>query len=249
MHRALYDVLNNAPSAACWTPIPVGVTPEQLGKQMGIYDIAGLRPPKKARRIAAQLPLLGLAIDINHDTNPFVGNMRPDKHSPRYAEFSANRSPRMIERAMWLLEGEQFDVEEKALAKQLENLSAGKAWDIHQRASRALAEYLRLADDLDGSRLRELVANAQLRGEEQNLDLVEEPHSHRSQGDQALGLPRPQASTEVRIHGSPGVNSSSPAADAGLLWGGTYRTAKDIMHFDLRDGPFGIDRSEGEHDG
>ena len=26
-------------------------------------------------------------------------------------------------------------------------------------------------------------------------------------------------------------------ADAGLLWGGLYSTAKDIMHFDLRDGP------------
>jgi len=235
VHRALYDVLKRAERRLL--DANPGRTPEQLGKQMGIYDIAGLRPPTKAT--GGSLPsfhCFGLAIDINHDTNPFVGNMKPDKNSPRYAEFSANRSPRMIGRAMWLLEGEQFNVEGKALAKQLENLSAGKAWDIHQRASLALAEYLRLADDLDGSRLRELVANAQLRGEKQNLDWWKNriatdrkvikhwdfPDHKHPQKSGYMDLPR-----ELIV----------ALADAGLLWGGMYRTAKDIMHFDLRDGP------------
>src|SRR3954447_15913362 len=235
VHRALYDVLKRAERRLL--DANPGRTPEQLGKQMGIYDIAGLRPPTKAT--GGSLPsfhCFGLAIDINHDTNPFVGNMKPDKNSPRYAEFSANRSPRMIGRAMWLLEGEQFNVEGKALAKQLEILSAGKAWDIHQRASLALAEYLRLADDLDGSRLRELVANAQLRGEKQNLDWWKNriatdrkvikhwdfPDHKHPQKSGYMDLPR-----ELIV----------ALADAGLLWGGMYRTAKDIMHFDLRDGP------------
>jgi hypothetical protein len=235
VHRALYEALKRAERRLL--DANPGRTPEQLGRQMGIYDIAGLRPPKKAT--GGSLPsfhCFGLAIDINHDTNPFVGNMKPDKNSPRYAEFSANRSPRMIERAMWLVEGEQFNVEGKALAKQLENSSAGKAWDIHQRASRALAEYLRLADDVDGSRLRELVANAQLRGEKQNLDwwknrIVTDrkvikhwdfPDHKHPQRSGYMDLPR-----ELVV----------ALADAGLLWGGMYRTAKDIMHFDLRDGP------------
>jgi len=235
VHRALYEVLKRAERTLL--DANPGRTPEQLGKQIGIYDIAGLRPPKKAT--GGSLPsfhCFGLAIDINHDTNPFVGNMKPDKNSPRYAEFSANRSPRMIGRAMWLLEGEQFNVEGKALAKQLENLNAGKAWDIHQRASRALAEYLRLADDVDGSRLRQLVTNAQLRGEKQNLDWWKNriatdrkvikhwdfPDHKHPQKTGYMDLPR-----ELVV----------ALADAGLLWGGMYRTAKDIMHFDLRDGP------------
>jgi hypothetical protein len=235
VHRALYEVLKRAERTLL--AAHPGRTAEELGKQIGIYDIAGLRPPKKAT--GGSLPsfhCFGLAIDINHDTNPFVGNMKPDKNSPRYAEFSANRSPRMIERAMWLLEGEQFNVEGKALAKQLENLNAGKAWDIHQRASRALAEYLRLADDVDGSRLRQLVTNAQLRGEKQNLDWWKNriatdrkvikhwdfPDHEHPQKSGYMDLPR-----ELVV----------ALSDAGLLWGGMYRTAKDIMHFDLRAGP------------
>jgi hypothetical protein len=235
VHRTLYEVLKRAERRLL--DANPGRTPDQLGKQMGIYDIAGLRPPKKATgKSLPSFHCFGLAIDINHDTNPFVGNMKPDKNSPRYSEFSANRSPRMIGRAMWLLEGERFDVEGKAFAKQLQNLSAGKAWDIHQRASRALAEYLRLADDLDGLRLRELLANAQLRGEKQNLDWWKNriatdrkvikhwdfPDHKHPQKTGYMDLPR-----ELVI----------ALADAGLLWGGMYRTAKDIMHFDLRDGP------------
>jgi hypothetical protein len=236
VHRALYDVLKRAERRLL--DANPGRTPEQLGKQMGIYDIAGLRPPKKAT--GGSLPsfhCFGLAIDINHDTNPFVGNMKPDKNSPpRYAEFSANRSPRMIGRAMWLLEGEQFDVEGKAFAKQLENLSAGKAWDIHQRASRTLAEYLRLADDLDGSRLRELVANAQLRGEKQNLDWWKNRIATDRKVIKHWDFPdhkHPQKSGYMDLPRDLVV----ALADAGLLWGGMYRTAKDIMHFDLRAGP------------
>ena len=235
VHRALYEVLKRAERTLL--DAHPGLTADQLGKQLGIYDIAGLRPPMKAT--GGTLPsfhCFGLAIDINHDTNPFVGNMKPDKKSPRFDEFSANRSPRVIGRAMWLLEGERFDIEGKALATQLERVGAGKAWDLHHRASRTLAEYLRLADDLGGARLRELVTNAQLRGEKQNLEWWKNritrdrsvikhwdfPNHRHPQKTGYLDLPR-----ELVV----------ALADAGLLWGGLYRTAKDIMHFDLRDGP------------
>ena len=142
VHRALFEVLKRAERTLLGAH--PGRTAEQLGKEMGIYDIAGLRPPKKAT--GGSLPsfhCFGLAIDINHDTNPFVGN-RPRR--PRSKEFMENRSPRIIERAMWLLKGERFDVEKTA--REAVHAGAGAAWDIHHRASQTLAEYLRLADDL-----------------------------------------------------------------------------------------------------
>jgi hypothetical protein len=235
VHRALYEVLKHAERSLL--DANPGRTAEQLGKQMGIYDIAGLRPPKKAT--GGSLPsfhCFGLAVDINHDTNPFVGNMKPNKNSPRFAEFSANRSPRIIGRAMWLLEGERFDVEGKGLAKQLENLDAGKAWDLHHRASQALAEYLRLADDLGGARLRELVTNAQLRGEKNSLDWWKNRIATDRSVIKSWDFPahkHPQKTGYMDLPRELVV----ALANAGLLWGGLYRTAKDIMHFDLRDGP------------
>ncbi|HEX6086014.1 MAG TPA: DUF2272 domain-containing protein, partial [Thermoanaerobaculia bacterium] len=162
VHRALFEALQRA-ERTLLDQYP-GRTAEQLGKELGIYDIAGLRPPRKAT--GGTLPsyhCFGLAIDINHDTNPFVGNMKPKKDSARYEEFMANRSPRVIERAMWLLRGERFDVE-KAIAG-----SPGAVWDVHHRASDTLAEYLRLADEGGGAKLQSLVTKAQANGDSKTL--------------------------------------------------------------------------------
>jgi len=113
---------------------------------------------------------------------------------------------------------------------------AGAAWDIHHRASQTLAEYLRLADDLDGLRVRQLFANAQARGEKRDLESWKKriaadranikywdfQHVRRPDKTGYMDLPRELV---VALHG------------AGVLWGGLYPNAKDIMHFDLRDGP------------
>jgi D-alanyl-D-alanine carboxypeptidase len=71
------------------------------------------------RRALPSYHCFGLAVDINSNTNPFVGNMMPnrktykEKHKKdmtdeQYNKFMANRSPRIIERAMRLLHGERF---------------------------------------------------------------------------------------------------------------------------------------------
>ena len=55
-----------------------GLSKGQIAGLMGIYKIAGLRPPKKATGGSApSFHCFGLAIDINHPTNPFVGNKKP----------------------------------------------------------------------------------------------------------------------------------------------------------------------------
>ena len=48
--------------------------------------------------------------------------------------------------------------------------SDGGERDIHHRVSETLAQYLRLADDVDGQRGRTLVAVAQSRGDNKTLD-------------------------------------------------------------------------------
>ena len=219
VHRALLDVLQLA-ERELLNAHP-GRSAAQLGKQLGIRDIGGLRPPKKATGGALpSLHCFGLAIDINYPTNPFVGNHK-----------SGIRSPSVVERAMWLLHGMRFNV-----AAPLSATSAGAAWDIHHRASQALAEYLRLADDADGARLRQLVAKAQARGEPNGLDWwkrrVVADRSAIKTGD-FQHHPHPELTGYLDLPRELVV----ALANAGLLWGGLYRGAKDIMHFDLRSGP------------
>ncbi|HSK98208.1 MAG TPA: M15 family metallopeptidase, partial [Euzebyales bacterium] len=64
LRRAEADLLGQYP----------GATPAEVAKQLGVYEIKGLRPPKKAT--GGTLPsyhCFGLAVDINYAGNPFVG--------------------------------------------------------------------------------------------------------------------------------------------------------------------------------
>ena len=242
VHRRLLDVLQNA-ERQLLAKHP-GRTAEELGKELGLYDIAGLRPPKAATGATAPSKhCFGLAIDINKIRNPFIGNQVPNKEKAgaRYEEYMQNRSPRMIERAMSLLRGEAFNVE---LDIPSQPSMVGKAWDLHHRASETLAEYLRLAQDLEGEKLARLVVGANARGDSHSLAWWKK----RIESDRALikhwdfpnhpdpekrgymDLPRPLVVALV---------------EAGLTWGGQFPGAasgrpkghKDIMHFDLRPMP------------
>ena|GEM_PF-2177459 len=226
-HRSLFEVLQRAEKMLL--DAHPGRTAEELGKDFNIYDIAGVRPPKKAT--GGTLPsyhCFGLAIDINHDTNPFVGNQKgPPGQREKYKPY---HSPAIIHRAMWLLRGQRFDVEKPVPS------DAGEAWDIHRRASEALAEYLRLADNVDSPQVQKLVAEAQARGDtnglewwkfwitkdRSNIKNWDFQHHPNPQQRGYMDLPRQLVVTLVT---------------AGLTWGGQYRREKDMMHFDLRSGP------------
>jgi hypothetical protein len=229
-----------------------GLNKAQIAGQMGIYDIAGLRPPKKAT--GGTLPsfhCFGLAVDINHDTNPFVGNQKPtlkkDKKGDvtpedqaKYDEYVQNRSPRVIERAMFLLHGEQFDVEAKIQVPKAQAGSAvskaGYEWDVHHRASEALAEYLRLADDLDGAKLKGLVNARRATGDARDLaawKLRIAEDRRVLPGWDFMHHKNPEQKGYMDL-GKELVEAL--AGDARLLWGGAYKDDKDIMHFDWREG-------------
>ncbi len=229
-----------------------GLSKGQIAGLMGIYKIAGLRPPQKATGGSApSFHCFGLAIDINHPTNPFVGNKKAtldankDKtvtaaEQAKYDEYVQNRSPRIIERAMFLLHAEAFDVE-KAIAVPAEKSKdpvarAGAQWEVHHKASEALAEYLRLADDLDGTRLKDLVDTRRKGGDTRDLEWWKQ----RIKDDKVLITPY-----DFMHHKAPEKTGymdlgkeliEALAGDAGLLWGGAYQEEKDMMHFDWRKG-------------
>jgi hypothetical protein len=234
VHRTMLDALKRA-ERKLLADNP-GRSAAQLGKDFGIYEISGLRLPKKATGGKLKLPsyhCFGLAVDINHPTNPFVGNLPTKKKGATFEKFKFNRSPRIIQRAMEFLRGEKdFNVEAPLVGAK----NTGQAWDIHHRASETLAEYLRLADDIDGQRVRDLVAEAQSRGDTNSLQWWKSwiatdraviknwdfQHHPNPEKRGYMDLPRELV---VALVG------------AGLAWGGQYNGPKDIMHFDLRKGP------------
>jgi hypothetical protein len=167
----------------------------------------------------------GLAIDINHPTNPFIGN---DKG--RDDAYKENRSPKIIQRAMVLLHRDRkFDIETPV------DEDVEKAWNFHHRASEALASYLRLADEVNGDRVRRLVEEAQAAGDGRTL---EEWKKWIAVDRQVLAMkkwdfvahPNPQERGYMDLPRELVV----ALVGAGLQWGGQYRVEKDMMHFDLR---------------
>ena len=220
-----------------------GLTKAQIAGKMGIYEIVGVRPPKAAT--GASQPsahCFGLAIDINHPTNPFLGNNKPawkknmtDAEKAKYESFLPHRSPRIIERAMLLLHHEDFNVEAEIKVPKGGGSRAGKLWDIHHRASETLAEYLRLADDVGGKKLADLVTALRQKGDKRGLDdwktLISEDRSLIKNWD-FMYHKAPQTGGYLDL----GKELVVALMDAGLLWGGEYGKEKDMMHFDWRGG-------------
>jgi hypothetical protein len=240
VHRKLDDKLRKAEERLV-KQFPT-LTKAQIAKKMGIYEISGMRPPKKAT--GGSLPsyhCFGLAVDINHPTNPFVGNKKPVKTPKmtaeqlvKYQEFMQNRSPRIIERAMLLIRNRKFDIEDIAVPKG-PGTRAGRLWEVHHEASEALAEYLSLASDLDGRRLHDLVDALRKSGDTRDLDWWKQ----RISDDRVVIKPwdfMQHKAPEKTGYMDLAKELVEALAAAGLEWGGGYGGAKDMMHFDLRDG-------------
>jgi hypothetical protein len=220
-----------------------GLSKAQIAGKMGIYQIAGVRPPKSSTGGSQpSAHCFGLAIDINHPTNPFVGNMKPkrkkkmtEEEKRKYQDYLTHRSPRVIERAMLLLHHEHFDVESRISVKGPGR--AAQLWEIHHRASETLAEYLRLADDLQGQKLSNLVSRLNASGKDGRdlatwRTLIGEDRTLLVHWD-FMHHKAPQLGGYLDL----GKELVVALIDvAGLLWGGEYAGAKDMMHFDWRGG-------------
>ena len=155
---------------------------------------------------------------------------KKDMTDEQYNKFMANRSPRIIERAMRLLHGERFDVEKNfktAIGKLVSESGAGAAWDIVHRASETLAEYLRLADDVESRRPK---SSSPMRGPVANPKAWRGGRTGSPLTARCLNWDFPRhPSPEKRGYMDLPRELVVALVGAGLMWGGQYRTAKDIV--------------------
>lgn len=108
-----------------------------------------------------------------------------------------------------------------------------QAWSVLTKASVALIQYFQLRTDSD--RLARLVAEEQSRSQnstsvEQWLRQIHDDHATLSKTSDFKGRDPSNGFMDLK-------EVVVLALDAAKLkWGGTYRTGKDIMHFDWRRG-------------
>src|SRR5436190_38384 len=158
----------------------------------------------------------GLAVDLNYTGNPFLGN-------------AGRLAPDVVKRATSLVLGDPVDV-----MKYLGDVK--EAYAALTRASAALKTYLSYRGSGNLAELTDKVTHhTTLKGEPADLA------SWRAQIEQDAR--KIDSAADFKGHKSPeeGFIDFDEAVvlaltGAGLTWGGTYARAKDIMHFDLRDG-------------
>jgi hypothetical protein len=237
VHRELLAVLQAA--EATLTGRYPGKSPRQLATLLGVYDIAGLRPPKNATGGSRpSMHCYGMAVDINYLGNPFLGQGRRPRKGDK--EAKANAQTEMIKRATLLMGGSAFDIgaSPKGLGKggladndvgrAIRAERAGQLWEQFHSASEAVRAYLSLSDG-------DLAARVAVAGQGHDLAWW----SQQLAADKAL-----IGHGEFTSHADPSkagfMDLSKELVEvlvnAGLSWGGCYATGKDLMHFDLRTG-------------
>jgi hypothetical protein len=261
VHKELAERLDRAQSALVGdaTINPTEQSAADLGKTLKMYaSKSDMRAPKAATGgTKLSLHTFGLAVDLNYAGNPMVGNKKPAKpgkdHTPeddkRYATAMAARTPRLVERAMWLMKSKAFDIEAENAVSRGKN-DVGAAWDAHREASDALVAYLRLAADVESTAFADRVKAC---GEPTGVKW-DQPTTGAWWNDVAWwkkrvtddkGLADTYDFSEDAHHGKAVKTGYMDLAKevvvalvgAGLYWGGQYgEGAKDIMHFDWRSG-------------
>jgi len=119
-----------------------GEKPADAAVRLGVKDIAGLRRPKTptGKSSGASMHCFGLAVDIDHDNNPFVGNIdKPKKGRP------AGPSIQIIEHATLLLGGDAHDPLQSP--GELKDHQTDSLADRQARAARADVQWKRLSAD------------------------------------------------------------------------------------------------------
>lgn len=164
VHHELAQVLADAERRL----VKQGEEPAAAAKRLGVKDIAGLRVPKTptGKPSGASMHCFGLAVDIDHDDNPFIGNLdKPSKKRPE-----GGPSIQIIEHATLLLGGGARDprrappsLGEHETASEADREAratrAEKQWELLNVDSRLVQEYLSMtSDEVDKIVARRLAA-------------------------------------------------------------------------------------------
>ena len=218
IHKELHDRLKIVEAHLQTLPEYAGKSLKDIGDEMGIYRISGLRQPKTATGgTRVSLHSYGLAVDINAATNPYV----------------RGTTAGVVKRATLLLSGAEFDLATKIKG------DVSKKWQQLNEASIDLVNYFKLADD--DAKLEGAVKALQTKtGDSRTVDdwktQIDEDYkalkgkgdwkSHGGKRDPKKGfmdLPQVLVETLVKV--------------GKLDWGGNYGSSgKDIQHFDYRSG-------------
>jgi|GEM_PF-6761021 len=215
VHQALAERFDQAEAALLADPIvnPRSLDAAALGKTLGMYaSTSDLRSPMLAvGGSSLSMHSFGLAVDLNYTGNPFIGN-------------AGKAAPDAIKRATSLVNNKPIDV-----------LKSG-GYATLKKASDALVTYFSYRD---AANVAELKAKVKLHtsadGEPVNADdwlaQINEDYAQLNDKGDFAGHKDP-------AQGFLDFNEAVVAKliGVGLTWGGTYPGAKDMMHFDLRQG-------------
>ena len=136
--------------------VKAGEKPADAAIRLRVKDIAGLRVPKTptGKKSGASMHCFGLAVDIDHDNNPFIGNAdKPTKKRPEggasiqitaHATLLLGGAARDPLRAPPSLNGHETDSEEdrKARAER-----ADEQWKLLNADSVLVQQYLAMTSD------------------------------------------------------------------------------------------------------
>jgi hypothetical protein len=247
VHSQLAAVLKDAES----TLVKSGESEEQTRNRLGVHDIGGLRRPKAATGGSRpSMHCFGMAVDIEAADNPFLGNKK-NHHAIAIAERATlllagsahdprARPPR--------LKGEHDSASEPDRTARAER--AAEQWEHLHADSEMVRQYLNLSsDELDSilAARREAI-EAWHKKAPKSSTLAGQPVTDADWWHTQLAKDQahPQGgdfteNADPKKHGFMTVQKELVVAlvQAGLTWGGTYNTGKDLMHFDLRTGSIG----------
>ncbi|TMC46130.1 MAG: hypothetical protein E6J25_00765 [Chloroflexi bacterium] len=152
VHHQLAVVLKAAEASL----VKAGEKPADAALRLGVKDIAGLRVPKTptGKTSGASMHCFGLAVDIDHDNNPFIGNAdKPTKKKPEggasiqiiaHASLLLGGAARDPLRAPPGINGHETDSKEdrKARAER-----ADEQWKLLNADSVLVQQYLSMTSD------------------------------------------------------------------------------------------------------
>ncbi|PYG01881.1 D-alanyl-D-alanine carboxypeptidase [Georgenia satyanarayanai] len=223
VHTSLADRLTQAETALVGDAAvnPSGDDAKTLGATLGMYGTASdLRAPKNAvGGSSLSLHTFGLAVDLNYKGNPFLGNQ-------------GKTAPDVVARATSLVTGTAVDV-----LTQLGDAQA--SFTALKDANDALTTYFSYREPANRPLLdAKLTGRTAAAGEPTDaagwIKVIEQDHAAlKDKGDFKKHKPPEEGFLDLD------ERVVMALTGAGLTWGGTYRTAKDIMHFDLREGDGG----------
>lgn len=216
-HQELRDRLALA-EASLQAQLP-GTSLAAIASQVGLSTISGKRKVKNAvggSRLS--MHSYGLAIDVNYSGNPFLG---------RSAGSAA-----VINRIVRLMTGNEFRIREQ---------QAGSIEAIRQRyadASDAFARYFAMRGHEDAIRTF-LTTRGEDASDERVQAIAQQIEADAQDEDLLADMAMSNGAQRPLEGGFMDLSSALVHAltgPAGLYWGGQYRRAKDLMHFDWRSG-------------